>query len=86
MSKTVTKVFLIIGALVACFIVWTLVFGKTGGLKTAYNAMAEQINTGFQNLTGGTTNVIPTWGTTDGTTAVEDNGNAATLGSGATSK
>ena len=86
MSKTVTKVFLIIGALVLCFIAWTLVFGKSGGMKTAYNAMAEQINTGFKNLTGGTTNVIPTWGTTDGTTSVEDNGNATTLGAGATAK
>lgn len=85
MSKTVKKVFLIIGILVLCLIVWTLVFNEHGIMVTAYNSMASSVNKSWRNIAGGEDDLIPTWGDTD---AKRTNGNAtdSTKSDGGTGK
>ena len=63
MSKTVRKVFLIVGTLVLVFLIWQLVFNPNGIVKTAYNAFATGINGQWQKAAGGGDNakLIPTW-------------------------
>ena len=60
MSKTVRKVFLIIGTLVLIFLIWQLVFNDGGILRTAYNAMAEGINGQYKKVSG-KDNLLPKW-------------------------
>ena len=62
MSKTVRQVFLIIGTLVLCFIVWQLVFNEGGILKTMYNAMITGINDQWAKISGSDDNLLPEWG------------------------
>lgn len=69
MSKTVRKVFLIIGTLVLIFLIWQLVFNDGGILKTGYNAMADGINGQFEKVAGQGKTILPKWGTN-----AEDNG------------
>lgn len=67
MSKTVRKVFLIVGTLVLVFLIWQLVFNKGGIVRTAYNAFAKGINGQWQKAAGGGKNakLIPTWDQSD---------------------
>lgn len=69
MSKTVRKVFLIIGTLVAIFLIWQLVFNDGGILKTGYNALADGINGQWAKVAGDGKTILPKWGTN-----AEDNG------------
>lgn len=62
MSKTVRKVFLIIGTLVLIFIVWQLVFNDGGILKTGYNAMADGINAQWAKVAGSGKKILAQWG------------------------
>ena len=39
MNKTVKKVFMLIGVLVAIFIAWQLIFNDGGILRTMYNSI-----------------------------------------------
>lgn len=52
MNKTVKTVFLLIGTLVAIFLIWQLVFNDGGILKTAYNALADGINAQWKKVAG----------------------------------
>lgn len=45
MNKTVIRVFAVVGVLVIVFIFWQLTFSTGGGLRSAYNAVAEAVNT-----------------------------------------
>lgn len=61
MSKTVRKVFLILGTLVLCFLVWQLVFNDGGIIKTGYNALADVVNTQYKKAAGSGT-ILTKWG------------------------
>lgn len=62
MSKTVRKVFLILGTLVLCFLVWQLVFNDGGIIKTGYNALANIVNTQYAKAAGSGKTVLVKWG------------------------
>lgn len=63
MSKTVRKVFLILGTLVLVFLVWQLVFNDGGILKVGYNAIAKGINGQWAKAAGSGQTILPLWGT-----------------------
>ena len=62
MSKTVKKVFMLIGTLVAIFLVWQLVFNDGGILMTAYNAIVNGINGQWAKVAGSGQTLLPEWG------------------------
>ena len=80
MSKTVRKVFLIVGTLVFVFLVWQLVFNDGGIIKVAYNAFADGINGQWEKAAGGDNPLLPRWGE-DGNQA-EDNGKGFDINTG----
>lgn len=61
MNKTVKKVFMLLGVLVASFLVWQLVFNNGGILKTAYNSVAGSINTQYAKAAGTGQKILPLW-------------------------
>lgn len=62
MSKTVRKVFLILGTLVLCFLVWQLVFNDGGIIKTGYNALAKVVNKQYAKAAGSGQTILTKWG------------------------
>lgn len=65
--KTTTKVFLLLGTLVACFLVWQLVFNEGGILKTGYNSVVDGINRQYEKVAGAGETLLPRWDDTDAT-------------------
>lgn len=65
MSKTVRKVFLIVGTLVLVFLIWQLVFNEGGIIRTVYNAFVEGVNSQWAKAAGGDQPLIPTWEDSD---------------------
>lgn len=63
--KPITKVFLVIGALALCLILWVWVFDGGGILTTAYNAAAGVVNDVWQNITGTSDDLLPELESTD---------------------
>lgn len=61
MNKTVKKVFLLIGTLVAIFLIWALVFNDGGILRTGYNALAKGINGQWAKVAGSGQKILPEW-------------------------
>lgn len=61
MSKTVRKVFLILGTLVLCFLVWQLVFNKGGIIRTGYNSLADIVNTQYAKAAGKDQTILARW-------------------------
>lgn len=61
MSKTVRKVFLILGTLVLCFLVWQLVFNNGGIIRTGYNALANVVNTQYAKAAGSGKTILTRW-------------------------
>lgn len=61
MNKTVKKVFMLIGVLVAIFIAWQLIFNKGGILKTMYNSIANGINGQWAKVAGDGNSLLPAW-------------------------
>lgn len=61
MSKTVRKVFLILGTLVLVFLVWQLVFNDGGILRVGYNSIARGINGQWANAAGAGQTILPYW-------------------------
>lgn len=59
MNKTVRKVFLIIGVLVLCLVIWVFVFGN--GLKFLYNAIRAPFNNAWNAITGTSEELLPEW-------------------------
>jgi hypothetical protein len=60
--KPITKVFLIIGVLLLCFLVWTLVFDNGGVLALAWNAIATEVNDMYADITGNSgAKLMPVW-------------------------
>lgn len=64
MNKTVRKVFLVIGVLVLCLVVWVFVFGS--GIKGIYNAVKAPIDGAWKAITGQDT-LLPDWDSESGT-------------------
>ena len=67
MQKSVIKVFLIIGTLVAIFLAWQLIFNDGGIIKTVYNAMVNGINGQWEKVAGDGQKLLPEWGDTSAT-------------------
>lgn len=66
--KPITKVFLIIGVLLACLLVWSAFFTEDGGvLALVWNTIADTLNDIFGKITGGSTDIVPDWGDFGGT-------------------
>lgn len=61
MNKTVKKVFMLIGVLVAIFIAWQLIFNNGGILKTMYNSIANGINGQWAKVAGSGQELLPAW-------------------------
>lgn len=61
MTKTVKKVFMLIGVLVAIFIAWQLIFNDDGILKTMYNSIANGINGQWAKIAGSGQSLLPAW-------------------------
>ena len=61
MNKTVKKVFMLIGMLVAIFIAWQLIFNDRGILRTAYNSIANGINGQWAKIAGSGQTLLPAW-------------------------
>lgn len=59
MTGTIKKVFLVIGVLVLCLIIWGVFFG--GALGNLWNATGEQLNHGWQKVTGEDGNIVQEW-------------------------
>ena len=62
MNKTVKKVFLLIGTLVAIFLIWSLFFNDGGILRTGYNALANGVNGQWEKVAGTDQKILPEWG------------------------
>lgn len=59
MNKTIVKVFVIIGILVLCLIVWALVFnGEDSLINGIYESVAETINDAWKGITGSENGII----------------------------
>ena len=74
MNKTIVKVFVIIGILVGVFIAWQLIFNDGGILKTAYNSLANGINSQWAKVAGSGQIILATWtdsNATDNSTGFE---------------
>lgn len=61
MNKTVKKVFMLIGVLVAIFIAWQLIFNNGGILRTMYNNIAKGINGQWAKVAGSGEELLPYW-------------------------
>lgn len=61
MSKTVKKVFMLIGVLVAIFIAWQLIFNDGGILRTVYNSVANGLNGQWAKIAGSGQELLPAW-------------------------
>lgn len=77
MNKTIVKVFMIIGILVAVFLAWQLIFNDGGILKTGYNSIANLINSKWAQVAGSGQKILALWGTN-----AADNGTAFDIGTG----
>lgn len=65
MTSTVKKVFILIGVLVLIFLIWQVVFNNGGIVRTAYDAVADVVNTQWHKVAGdGADDLLPTWGET----------------------
>lgn len=62
MNKTVKKVFMLLGVLVASFLAWQLVFNDGGILRTSYNGVVKGINKQYAKVAGANQKILPEWG------------------------
>lgn len=69
MSGTIKKVFLVIGVLVLCLIIWGVFFG--GALGNLWNVAGGEINKGWTKITGEEESIIEGWNA-DGKATVGD--------------
>lgn len=71
--KPITKVFLVIAALVLALVVWGLFFNQGGMLETAYNAVISPVNKMWKNISGSEENLLPEWKIQSSDGVVDDN-------------
>lgn len=72
--KPITKVFLVIAALVLSLVIWGLFFNQGGVLQTAYNALVEPVNRTWEAVSGSTEPLLPEW-TIQDANALDEDGN-----------
>ena len=82
MNKTVKKVFLLLGILVAIFLGWQLIFSDGGILKTGYNAMANGVNTQYEKIAGDGETLLSNWDAADGSSDDGDGAFGIDIGEG----
>lgn len=64
MKKTIITVFLVLAVVVLVFLIWELFFTDNGGiLHTAYNSVANGVNTQWKKLAGDDAVLMPLWDT-----------------------
>lgn len=61
MHKGIGKVFLILGSVVVCFIIWNVVLGGDGVFTSVYNKITERVNVESNSINGGSATVAPEW-------------------------
>lgn len=86
--KPITKVFLIIGTLILCILIWAFVFNPGGIVSSAWNAMADGINNAAAQVFGKGTKFVPSWSDDTNLNDAEDGASGfggGTGGGGATS-
>ena len=73
--KPITKVFIIIGALVMCLVIWSAVFNDGGVIRLAWNGLVVPINNAYDRITGGagTDALLPEWETRTGNIDINSN-------------
>lgn len=77
MTGTIKKVFLVIGVLVLCLIIWGVFFG--GALGNLWNAAGGELNKGWEKITGDTdTQLVEDWDA-EGNATVGDQKDVTTL-------
>lgn len=59
--KTITRVFLVIAALLFSLVVWGLFFNSNGVLETGYNALIKPVNETWATLSGSSDDMLPEW-------------------------
>lgn len=59
MKKTIRNVFLIIGVLVLCLLIWAVFFNNS--LEAAWNSVRQPINNAWNAIVGGGDDVIQDW-------------------------
>lgn len=60
--KPITKVFLVIGALVLSLVIWGLFFNGGGVLETGWNALVSPVNNTWGSITGqANAKILPTF-------------------------
>lgn len=72
--KPITKVFIVIAALVLSLVIWGLFFNQGGVLQTAYNALIEPINRTWTAVSGSPEDLLPKW-TIQDANALDEDGN-----------
>ncbi len=65
MKGMIVKVFLVIGVLIACLVLWNLFLGDDGLLSKGWNLMGSEINETVQDLTGTSDDIIDEWESPD---------------------
>lgn len=65
MKKTIRNVFLVIGVLVLCLMIWAIFFNNS--LEAAWNSIRQPINNAWNSIVGGGEDVVQDWdGANDG--------------------
>lgn len=63
MKKNILKIFGIIMALFAAFIIWAVLFNDGAIVQTGYNSMVGVVNKNWETMTGNG-QLVPEWGGT----------------------
>lgn len=79
MNKTITKVFLVLGVLLLCLIIWFFVFGSNG-VQLAYNGVKDVVNGAYQTVVGEDAELLPEWAGDPAGNLGEAEDNVDTLG------
>lgn len=60
MNKTLIKIFVILGILVLCLLVWAFVFGN--GFQSIWDAIRSPVNAVYKGIAGSNANdLLPAW-------------------------
>lgn len=62
MKKTIITVFVLIGVLLICALVWDMVFNDGGIISSVWNAIATPVNNAWKAIAPNGNDLIPEWG------------------------
>ena len=80
--KMITKVFLVIGILLACLIVWSLTLGEGGLIQRGWDGIADMVDNTWMKMTGSTEGIMPRWSNEQSVTGAQGNTGKATTNVG----